>query len=44
MSEEKIRSFCQFCGKITDKEKIGMEGVWAVYRCVVCKNVVLLPP
>jgi len=44
MANEKVKSFCPYCHKVTEKEKVGMEGVWAVYRCIICKNVVLLPP
>ncbi|MDT7865238.1 MAG: hypothetical protein RQ968_04115 [Thermoproteota archaeon] len=43
METKKIKSYCHICGKNTEKEKIGKEGIWGVYRCLNCGNLSLLP-
>jgi len=41
--EHKIRTFCQNCGKVTTKIKVGKEGIWGVYKCEECETLTLLP-
>ncbi|MFP3190313.1 MAG: hypothetical protein RXR31_03110 [Thermoproteota archaeon] len=41
--EKKVRTYCQNCGKITEKIKVGQEGIWGVYKCTKCETLVLLP-
>lgn len=43
MEKVKIKSYCPNCKKVTEKEKIGKEGIWGVYKCLNCETVSLLP-